>query len=106
MILQPLKALFACLLVYALPNPQESVTLVLYGDSSSGDSSSSGTSSNDTNSAETQFLVPIGTASGGAQTTYDLIEVGPNTLVSGSVTQTNLKTITGMCIHTSSHANK
>lgn len=75
--------------MYALPSPQQSATLVFYG---------SNAFNGDDDGIATQFLVPIGTASGDAETTFDFVEVDTTVIetVSGTVnvTQTATSTIT------------
>lgn len=90
---------FIALVVYALPSPQQSMTLAFFGEGSNFvDSSSDDT---DGDSVVTQFLVPSGTSGGGDQTTFEFVEVDSTIIESlsgtATVTETSLTTITGMC---------
>ncbi|KAE9396820.1 hypothetical protein BT96DRAFT_94457 [Gymnopus androsaceus JB14] len=86
------------IIVYALPSPQQSATLVFFG---------AGNPQDPTASLVTEFLVPTGTSSGGDQTTFELVEVKSamiDPLVNnGTATQSQpLTTLTAQVVASSS----
>jgi len=90
--------------LYALPSPQQSMTLAFFGeDSNFVDSSSDNT---DSDSVVTQFLIPSGTSGGGDQTTFEFVEVDSTIIESlsgtATVTETSLTTITAELIASAS----